>query len=182
MILSWRRLYLACAFVVCSFGASAGAESKSKAPLLRLAEVHTGIMAADESCAIVYTDGTFLYEKFLRHRSPGHIGFDPDTISVKEGRVTADTLNRLLAITGEAEFRELKSPQQVRRIADEDYWGLYIAVFRDGEIQELNYANKASRKSHEQYLKPLLEVWKQLHKSPGQSIKNPTRTRCVPQS
>ena len=176
----WLRLIIV-AGVFCSPAFTESTETKPVAvPLLWVLQKHQGSMAAEESCAIVFTGGKYRSETFLRRRTVATIGFEEDSLEAREGQVSEAAMNRLLSLVSASEFRELTSPKLVRRIVDENYDALQIMVFRNGQPQQLKYPNKNSRKGHEQQLKPLLDWWQDLRKSPGESVKSAQKTRCTP--
>ena len=167
--------------LLCGVAAAQSApKTPDPVPLLRVAEIHQGTMVAEESCSIVHSDGRYRSERYLRKRTVANVGFESDSLDIREGQVSEDALNQLLSIIGATEFRQLKSPNLIRRIVDEDYHALQIAVFRHEQIQDLKYPNKASRKADAAKLKPLLDWWQQLRKNPGHVVTNGQRTRCMP--
>jgi hypothetical protein len=171
---------VACSMLCAVAAAQSGPQKPAPVPLLRVAENHQGGMVAEETCAIVYIDGKYRSERYLRKRTAASVGFETDSLELRESQVSKDYLNRLLEIIDTAEFRQLKSPNLIRRIVDEDYHALHIAIFRQEQIQELKYPNKASRKADAAKLKPLLDWWQQLRKNPAHVVSNAQRTHCMP--
>jgi hypothetical protein len=168
------------ASLFCSLGLAQPAEQKPDAPaFLRLMKMHQGSMAAEETCVIVYRDGRYRSESFVRRRT-ATVGFEEESLEVKDGKLKDDALSRLVSIVDSAQFRELTPPKLIRRIVEEDYDALQVAVFRGEAVQDLRYPTKASRKNSQQQLKPLLDWWQDLRKLPAQSIKNAQKTRCSP--
>jgi len=178
--IKWLALVIG-AGVLCAPAFTQSAQSKPAAvPLLWVLQKHQGSMVAEESCAIVFAGGKYRSETFRRRRTVATIGFEEDSLDVKEGQVSEAALNGLSSLLSGPEFRELTSPKLVRRIVDENYDALQIMVFRNGQLQQLKYPNKNSRKGHEQQLKPLLDWWQELRRSPGEPVKNAQKTRCTP--
>jgi len=143
--------------------------------LLRISEIRQGTLASEESCTIVYLDGAYHSERISFRR-----GYD-DSVRVTEGRLGEEHHKHLLEILNSQNFAQLQPPKVARRLADENYHGLYISVPRtEGRVQDLSYPTKESRKESEAALRPLLQWWQELRKSPGQSVKNAQKTRCTP--
>ena len=181
---SSRKIRLACilaASLSCFPAFSQTAEQKPDAPaFVRLMRMHQGSMAAEETCVIVYRDGRYRSEAFVRRRTVATIGFEEESLEVKEGKLHEDTLSRLVSVVDSSQFRDLTPPKLVRHIVEENYDALQVAVFRGELVQDLRYPTKASRKNHQEQLKPLLDWWQELRKSPAEPIKNAQKTRCTP--
>src|SRR5262249_12584408 len=182
-MIAGRTIWLASVLVasLLSPAFAQNAEQKPDAPaFLRLVKMHQGSMAAEETCVIVYRDGRYRTEEFVRRRTAATVGFEEESLEVREGKLKDDVLSRLVSVVDSSQFRELTSPKLIRRIVEEDYDALQVAVFRGEAVQDLRYPTKASRKNSQQQLKPLLDWWQELRKIQGLPTKNTQKTRCSP--
>jgi hypothetical protein len=138
----------------------------------------------EESCAIIYRDGRYRSEKFfVRRGDADSMRANTDASRITEGQLTDAALASLEKILDAQELRDLKPPSMVRHLADEDLDALSVTVARQqGQLQQLNYPTRASRKGAARTLKPLLEWWQDLRKQLVQPVSSLQRTRCLPQS
>lgn len=149
---------------------------QSKSPpsvLARIGEVTPGQMVSEETCAIVYLDGSYHSERIGRKIN------ERPTVDVYEGLLKAADLSQLHALLEAKEFQELKSPEPpTRGLVIEDLHLLQITVPRARGVQDVQYLTRASRKGDEPILKPLLKWWKGFRAHLSSPVKNGTRNRC----
>jgi len=141
-------------------------------PVMRLDDYRPGVMAAEERCLLVFSDGRYHAERVVKRRYEASQG------AASEGTLNSEDLQRLHQILDDKEFAALTTPKQKKLLVVEDLHLLDISVARSSGWQSVVYQTDSARKHDNNALRPLLGWWKEFEERRAARFTVSTVNRC----